>query len=174
MNKTPAQFPAFRHGGGSTTHFPAQKGEIMEETTENPKETKTLTPSVPIPPPQPAKTNSMVMMILGGMIGSIISAGSIMAYQWYFMPAPVSIVTVDLKQIMDGKRNDLIAKYKGAYTEENVVKAEKEVKAFADRLQYGIEQLGKHHTVLIKDAVLNNSVDVTEKLKAFANMPDRE
>jgi len=147
----------------------------MEETTEKPKETKTLTPSVQVPPPQPAKTNSLVMMILAGTIGGIISAGSIMAYQWYFMPDPLSIVTVDLKQIMDGKRNELITKYKGVYSDENEVKkAEKEVKVFADRLQYGIEQLGKHHTVLIKDAVLNNSVDVTEKLKAFANMPDSE
>jgi len=150
----------------------------MEETTEKPAEIpkeapKTATPpSVQSLPPKPAKTNSVLMMVVAGMIGGIISAGSMVAYQRYFAPPQMSIVTVDLKQIMDGKRNDLLTKYKGAYTDENAAKAEKEVKVFANRLQYGIEQMGKHHMVLIKDAVLNETNDVTNKLKAFAEMPE--
>jgi len=66
-----------------------------------------------------------------------------MVFQWYIIPPPNAIITVDLKQIIDHKRNSLVDKYKGAYTEENAKKADEEVKVFMDKLQDRFDEMGK-------------------------------
>jgi Skp family chaperone for outer membrane proteins len=75
-----------------------------------------------------------------------------------------------LKQIIDHKRNSLVDKYKGAYTEENAKKADEEVKVFMDKLQDRFDEMGKNRLVLLKDVVLGgHSVDVTDKLISYAD-----
>jgi hypothetical protein len=118
------------------------------------------------------KLNSplMRMIILAAFVGGILATGAMMVFQWYIIPPPNAIITVDLKQIIDHKRNSLVDKYKGAYTEENAKKADEEVKVFMDKLQDRFDEMGKNRLVLLKDVVLGgHSVDVTDKLISYAD-----
>lgn len=116
--------------------------------------------------------SSLTGLILAGIMGGIIAGGLVIGYQGYAKTPPPDlasqIITVDLDAIMDHKRNSLIEKYKGSYTEDNAKIAEAEAKGFMGKLQEGIQKIQKDHVILAKKAVIGPYVDMTDSLIAYA------
>ena len=122
-------------------------------------------------PKSKKQRGSIMVMIISGIIGGIMSAGAIIGYQNYTaVPVNTSqVITVDLNHIVKYKRDKLIEKYKGNYTPENAKMAESEVKVFMEKLEEGIVKFGKDRLILTKESVVGKSVDITDKLFAYAN-----
>lgn len=124
----------------------------------------------PIENKKPAR--SLMSLILAGIMGGVIAGGLVIGYQGYAKTPPPDlasqIITIDLDAIMNHKRNSLIEKYKGSYTEENAKIAEAEAKGFMGKLQEGIQKIQTDHVILAKNAVIGPSVDMTAELIAYA------
>ncbi|MEN6621672.1 MAG: hypothetical protein ABFD50_09010 [Smithella sp.] len=121
---------------------------------------------------QPIKL--LIIAIMGGLIAVSIILGLQYQVPHIFGFKKNTIVTVDLKKIIHPKRNEIIDKYKGAYTEENVKKAEQELQIFTDKLQEGIKSVSSGQTVLLKDVVIGDSIDITDKLIEYMKKNEKQ
>lgn len=102
-----------------------------------------------------------------GVIACIVFLGSQYIDIKKFYTRDDVIVTVDLKSIVNQKRNEIIEKYKGAYTAENAKKAEQELQLFQDKIYEGIRVISPGQTVLLKEVVISDSADITDKLTEY-------
>lgn len=112
--------------------------------------------------PKRFNINTFLMMIIAGVIGGAISAG-IMAYI-NNNDYQQEVMTVDLKPILEYKRNDMSERYKGELTEDTERLAEKEIESFTLQLKEKLIEYSKHGLVLSKDVVLGESIDMTDDL----------
>lgn len=112
--------------------------------------------------PKRFNINTFLMMIIAGVIGGAISAG-IMAYI-NNNDYQQEVMTVDLKPILEYKRNDMSERYTGELTEDTERLAEKEIESFTLQLKEKLIEYSKHGLVLSKDVVLGESIDMTDDL----------
>ncbi len=117
------------------------------------------------------RPNTIYKSFTAGLIGGLIACATALGIQHFLGPtANGTIVSVNLKQIIDMQRGVIVDKYKGAYNDENAKKAQQEIQLFTDKLQDGIQKIGAGRTVLLKDVVLTEATDITDQLKEYVGL----
>lgn len=111
----------------------------------------------------PITSNPFIMGLLGGMITCAI----IFVAQTFIVDHQPKVVTVDIRKLVELKRDELIKRYNGAYTSENAKIAEAELLEFNNLIEAGLKKVGGGRVVFIKDVVLGNSIDKTDELLKY-------
>lgn len=95
---------------------------------------------------------------------------------WFASRNAYEVYVVDVKQIVQTKKDELIERYKKNPTDEIATEVDKELTDFLMRLDRGITRLGgEKRLVLLKDAVLSGAAaDATETLKEAAGLSGRK
>ena len=121
-------------------------------------------PDSTLKPPVPQGIKSFLALCL------VISVLAGIASGWWFaakQPAQ-DVYIVDVKGLVDGKKQELIERYKSNPSQETIAAADTELTEFLTWLDREITRLGNdgRSLVLIKDAVLaGNVTDVTDTIK---------
>lgn len=100
------------------------------------------------------KISDILLSVLLGMLGGI------SAY-WYLadkQPEPVSIVTVDIRKIIDTEKEKL-------FHAENSNNAEENLKRFSNSLHEAIAKAGNGRIVIVKDAIISGTRDITDEVR---------
>lgn len=113
-------------------------------------------------------TTPIVAIVIAGLIGGMVSAGSVLGYQKYTGANKMKVVTIDIQKIMEYKKADMLNKYKGAYNEENEKKAEKDVNRFMARMKEHLLERAENQLILSSLAVIGESRDITQEVIDYA------
>lgn len=114
------------------------------------------------------KHNSFAGLMIAGIIGGIIAMGGMVGYQHYVRKPEPSIIALDIEKVVNHKRQILIKKYAGAYTDENAQKAEREVNQYMGKVKEGLTMMAGSRVILASTAVLGGAEDITEQLIEYA------
>lgn len=136
----------------------------MEGPENNPEE-KTISKIQPI---GKERTQQSPFLFLYLCVAVSIAAGALSG--WWFSGGNKEIITIDVKKIVEEKRQELQAKYQKAPTEETAAAMEVELTAFLNRLEEGINNAGADgQLVLLSDVVLGGKKkDVTKEVGEYA------
>lgn len=105
--------------------------------------------------------------LIMGLIGGVIAYAMIFLAQIFIVNHQPKVVTVDIRKLVEMKRDELLTRYKGAYTSENAKIAETELLEFNNLIEAGLKKVGGGRVVFIKDVVLGNSIDKTDELLKY-------
>ena len=97
------------------------------------------------------KIGDVLLGLLLGLIGG-------MSGYWYLaenQPKPVTIVTVDIRKIIDGEKEKLMSSGN----------AEEGIKKFSGSLNEAIEKSANGRIAIIKDAVITGAPDITDEVR---------
>ena len=106
-----------------------------------------------------------------GLIGGIIGAVLVLSAQSYIPQLQPKLFTVDIQMIAETKRQEIIEKYKGKYTDENAKLAENELVEFSDRFVAELGKVSRGRPVLNKNAVVEGGADVTDEMLVVFQLP---
>lgn len=78
---------------------------------------------------------------------------------------PPQIAVVDLKKLILEHQDEVVKKYPGKLTEAGQKEIEENAAEFARKLSVAINQVNKDNILIVKEAVIGESRDLTEKIK---------
>jgi len=131
----------------------------------NAKKTKSELPGANIPVQRRLQIRPSMLFPTACVLLSFLS-GALSGW-WFTKQSAYEFVAVDLKGIVQEKKQELIERYRKTPTDENVRAIDRELTEFLGRLDQEVSALGSgRRVVLIRDAVLDGAVaDVTESVK---------
>lgn len=99
-----------------------------------------------------------VVFLLIACLGSGVFSG-----WWFAQKYSRQIVVIDVEQIVQKRKDEFTAKYKGADTASTETKQEMmtDITQFANKLESILEEEGKNRLILTKGAVVSNETDIT-------------
>lgn len=97
----------------------------------------------------------------------IVSIAAGIASGWWFSNKNTGVHVVDVKQILEDKKKEILEKYKQDPTDKNAEKLNNEMAEFLRRLDWQLSNYDQG-ILLVKDAVIaGEKKDVTERIKAY-------
>lgn len=110
-----------------------------------------------------APVSPFIMGLIGGTIAYVV----LFLAQTFILDNPTRVLTVDIRKLVEMKRDEILTRYKGSYTSENAKIAETELLEFNNLIDDGLKKIGGGRVVFIKDVVLVNSIDKTDELLSY-------
>ena len=131
----------------------------------NARKTESKLAGAPIPVQRCLQVRPSTLFPIVCILLSLLS-GAVSGW-WFAGRNAYEIVMIDVKGIVQEKKQKLIERYRKMPTDENVRAIDRELTEFLGRLDREVGALGSgRRVVLIRDAVLGGSVaDVTESVK---------
>ena len=105
--------------------------------------------------------------LIMGLFGGAIAYAMIFLAQTFIVTSQASVITVDIRKIVEMKRDELLTRYKGAYTAENAKAAEVELQELNDLIMEAAKKTSGGRPVFLKDIVLGNSIDKTKEVLEY-------
>lgn len=114
---------------------------------------------------------TMAVALLAGTISGIASEQIV---HRVLEPKAPQIAVIDLKSIITEHQEALIKKYPGdKLSDENKKAIQANADTFARTLTMAISELNKNHILMVKDAVIGHTEDVTDQVRSLVNGPEK-
>ena len=114
------------------------------------------------------------MVIIAVLAGSVSGISAERIYQTWFEPKPAQIAVIDLKKLVIEHQNDMTRKYPGQQLSEQAKKeVQNNAREFAAKLSSAIEAVNKDHILIIKEAVIGESQDLTDQIRRMVDGPEK-
>ena len=111
----------------------------------------------------------LMMVVIGILAGSISGISAERVYHSYFEPKAPQIAVIDLKKLVVEHQNGMIKKYPGQLSEQGKKDVQNNAQEFAAKLSSAIEALNKDHILIVKDAVIGESQDLTDQVRRMVD-----
>ena len=103
------------------------------------------------------------------LIGSISGISAERVYHSYFELKAPHIAVIDLKKLVDEHQKGIMKKYTGQLSEQGRKDVQNIAKEFATKLSSAIETVNKDHILIVKDAVIGESQDLTDQVRRMVD-----
>jgi hypothetical protein len=115
-----------------------------------------------------------IAMAVGLLAGSISGIASEQIVHKVLEPKAPQIAVIDLKSIVEEHREMIMKQYPaGKLTDDNKKAIQANADTFAKTLTMAISELNKNHLLIVKDAVIGQSTDVTDQVRSLVNGPEK-
>ena len=107
----------------------------------------------------------LAVALIAILAGSISGISGERVYQKYFESKAPEIAVVDLKKLVIEHQNDIMKKYPGVLSDEAKKEVQAKAEDFASKLTKAVGSVNKDHVLIIKDAVIGESRDLTDQIR---------
>lgn len=115
-----------------------------------------------------------ISMAVGLLAGSISGIASEQIVHKVLEPKAPQIAVIDLRSIVEEHQKALINKYPtDKLSDENRKAIQANADTFSKTLTMAISELNKNHILIVKDAVIGQSTDVTDEVRSLVNGPEK-